>query len=276
MNCVLSPHFHRQSPMENCDNELVIAAVQKAQALYDRTHKLHANRQFLHQAWKDIGQELNIDGAVAKKKWTSLRDYFQRQHREMTAFKSGPRPSKKKKWPLYDSMTFLVPYVNDRPAPSNLSEINDLELNATDTVSQSSTEVPSIHSPVQKEDVTVSAVETPPGLEDAEVEQNTPASKRHFSCATRKRSAQVDIDIQREILDTLRTIPTALYVPPQEEDEDLLFFKSMIPKIKALDVLQKMELQAEMHSVLFKHLKRARATATEPTKYAVNGRARNV
>lgn len=167
-------------------------------------------------------------------------------------------------------MTFLVPYVtdSDRPASSNLSQISDLELSVIDTASRSSTEAPSIQSPVPEEDVTASTFEKPLELD----EHNTPVtSKRRFSRATRKRSAPIDID--QEILNTLKTIPTTPYVPPQDEDEDLLFFKSMIPKIKTLDDIQKMELQAEMHSVLLKHLRKARATtAGDPTSSATRSR----
>lgn len=192
-----------------------------------------------------------IAGNVAKKRWTSLRDYFQRQHRDMTTFISGSAPSKKKKWPLYDSMSFLVPYISDRPASTNLSSVDDIDLDSTS--SQCSTEVPIAYSPAPGEESdSVVGVETPPSTEKC-----YPSNR-----AGRKRSAQPHSSIDQEILSTLRTIPTTPVSPrpPQEEDADLLFFKSMLPHVKTLDPLQKMELQAEMHSVLFKHMKRARAT----------------
>ena len=82
-------------------------------------------------------------------------------------------------------------------------------------------------------------------------EQSIPASSRRY-----KRKISIDDDINREILATLKSIPTNTNMPP-EEDDGMLFFKSLVPKIKSLDDLQKMELQAEIHSVVLKHLKKS-------------------
>ena len=51
---------------------------------------------------------------TARKKWCTLRDYFVKQHKQMTTAKSGAAASKKKKWYLYDSMLFLLPFLMDR------------------------------------------------------------------------------------------------------------------------------------------------------------------
>lgn len=73
----------------------------------------------------------------------------------MTTFTSGSQPSKKKKRPLHDSMPFLMPYVTDGPASTNLSDTNDIEILS----SQFSNEVPVVYSPTPEEEtVTASAV----------------------------------------------------------------------------------------------------------------------
>ena len=57
----------------------------------------------------------------ARKKWTTLWDYFQKSHRLMTTTKSGSGADKQKKWYLHDSLLFLLPYISDRATCSNLS-----------------------------------------------------------------------------------------------------------------------------------------------------------
>ncbi|KAK3775657.1 hypothetical protein RRG08_049837 [Elysia crispata] len=51
-----------------------------------------------------------------------MRDYFRSRHRELTTSKSGFAPSKKRKWALHDSMTFLVQFMADRPTCTNLGD----------------------------------------------------------------------------------------------------------------------------------------------------------
>ncbi|KAK3776700.1 hypothetical protein RRG08_035275 [Elysia crispata] len=38
----------------------------------------------INQLWIDVGQEVGIDGATAKKKWLVLRDSFRRHHKKET------------------------------------------------------------------------------------------------------------------------------------------------------------------------------------------------
>ena len=50
-------------------------------------------------------------------------------------------------------------------------------------------------------------------------------------------------------------------VPHAQTDEDEYFFKSLIPKMKLLSTIEKMECQAEIHNVVLKYVKLASAKA---------------
>ncbi|KAK3798838.1 hypothetical protein RRG08_007195 [Elysia crispata] len=65
-------------------NEALIAAVQKRQPLYDKSDDNYSNRVFIAKQWQEIGQEIGINDQTARKKWTTLRDYFQKTHRQLT------------------------------------------------------------------------------------------------------------------------------------------------------------------------------------------------
>ena len=45
--------------MAEIDLELLIAAVQKFPPVFDKEDKLHPNRNFINQAWREIGNELH-------------------------------------------------------------------------------------------------------------------------------------------------------------------------------------------------------------------------
>ena len=56
---------------------------------------------------------------TCKARWTSMRDYFMREKG-----RSGQAASSKKKWPFYDSMLFLVPYITPRDTSGNWDPLN--------------------------------------------------------------------------------------------------------------------------------------------------------
>ncbi|GFO37916.1 hypothetical protein PoB_006442100 [Plakobranchus ocellatus] len=50
-----------------------------------------------------------VTAADCKKRWATVRDHFRKKHGEMTMTMSGQAATKKRKWYLYDFLTFLVP-----------------------------------------------------------------------------------------------------------------------------------------------------------------------
>lgn len=194
---------------------------------------------------------------MARKKWAYLRDYFMRQHRAMVTFKSGSAASRKKKWFLYDAMSFLIPHVSDRPTSGNICD----EYVQEDTCSEASTQDSTLTSQFVNMSSNNYENDTPVASTSQEIlvvdaDAATPQPTKKYK---RKKDSQESID--QEILQTLKNIPN---VSREEEDEDLLFFKALVPKMKCLNDIQKMELQGELHSVVLKHIKRARGVRPLP------------
>ncbi|KAK3747149.1 hypothetical protein RRG08_035695 [Elysia crispata] len=108
--------------------EELIEAVRKRQVLYDKSKEDYSNRVLINQLWIDVGQEVGIDGATAKKKWSVLRDSFRRHHKKET-YKSGSGSKQHKTWYLYKSMLFLLPFAEDlnSSTTSNLLERLDTD-----------------------------------------------------------------------------------------------------------------------------------------------------
>ena len=75
--------------------------------------------------------------AACRNKWGTLRDYFVKKYREAKTTKSGQAASKKKKWYLFDAMSFLIPYYSSRETGGNLNyEDQQLEDNVDSQDSQ--------------------------------------------------------------------------------------------------------------------------------------------
>ena len=58
---------------------------------------------------------------TCKSKWGTLRDYFFKKYRESKTTTSGQAASKKRKWYLFDTMSFLIPYYGSRETGGNLN-----------------------------------------------------------------------------------------------------------------------------------------------------------
>lgn len=186
---------------------------------------------------------------VAKKKWGNLRDYFQRQHRDVLTAKSGSAPSKKKKWALYDSMSFLIPYLSDRNTFGNLDDASGTAVSSKCGDTQDT--IPMTFSPASQ----LPREHSPGPSVSTENSERVSSSQLSMKRKLPKRS----IDI--EILETLKAMPAASTDKHEEEDEDYMFFKNLVPKMKCLNDIQKLELQAEINSVFIKHLKIAQMPA---------------
>lgn len=58
---------------------------------------------------------------TVKTRWGHIRDYFLKKYRENKNVKSGQAATGKKKWHLYDALSFLIPAYEPRNTSSNIS-----------------------------------------------------------------------------------------------------------------------------------------------------------
>ncbi|XP_026811171.1 uncharacterized protein LOC113552502 [Rhopalosiphum maidis] len=96
---------------ENIDPETLITLVQQRSTIYDYKDKLHSNRDVQERLWKEISRILKAPVSECKTKWTTLCNSFSKQLREEKKLTSGSEATKKRKWHLYDNMTFLKDYM---------------------------------------------------------------------------------------------------------------------------------------------------------------------
>ena len=182
----------------------------------------------------------------ARKKWTTLRDYFQKSHRQMTTTRSGSGADKQKKWYLYDSLLFLLPYIGDRATCSNLSPEQNEETGST-LGSESPRDIRYTPSPAP----TAASTSTQSQVSEVEPLLTPRPRKRKFP---QQRDAVNLMD--EKMLETISSIGDKL-TQKEAPDEDELFCKSLVSKIRRLDPFSKLECQAEIQMVILKYMRQS-------------------
>ncbi|KAF5271251.1 hypothetical protein FQR65_LT17669 [Abscondita terminalis] len=152
------------------------------------------------------------------KKWKNIKDRFIKDHRMYS--KSGSGACKRKKYVYYDILQFLVAQTERQNTESNVSQ--------------------EARSPELNEDGQEEAEEFPQSLQGASnIQRPTAATSRSKN------------NFEKKLLDILesRQLPIAYN---DENDDDLNFFKSLLPTLKTLDEQQKMEFRVQMMQSLQK------------------------
>lgn len=197
---------------------------------------------------------------TARKKWTALRDYFKKAHKQLTTVKSGAPAEKKKKWYLYDNMMFLLPHMSDRKTCSNLSDpdTDDDKMSQISDVSIPLSDV-SIQGPSTSFQQDIISQAECSASEQAEA-ATRPATTMN---ACRKRKAKFPTShkdsLDSDILQAIKSMGETPAQATPEPDEDSHFFQSLVPKMKILDPLAKMECQTEIQMLVLKYVRRALA-----------------
>ncbi|GFN98994.1 transcription factor adf-1 [Plakobranchus ocellatus] len=244
--------------------ESLITAVEKRQALYDKTDDNYSNRVYVNKQWKEISEELGIPDEIVRKKWSTLRDYFKKSHKQLTIVKPVAVGEKRKKWYLYNNMLFLLPHLTDRKPCFNWagSESDDEEFISTN----SEEGIPLVDS-ILPEPSGPASVADPSDPEDSQPQTSTGGQQQAVSIpgirVKRKRKANFPQEDSKEFVrldsdylqDSSKNSGVKIGQPVVEKDEDELFLQSMVPKLKLLDPLMKQECHAEIHMLILKYVR---------------------
>uniref|UniRef100_A0A914WXD8 MADF domain-containing protein n=1 Tax=Plectus sambesii TaxID=2011161 RepID=A0A914WXD8_9BILA len=100
----------------------IIAEVRLNQILYDMSHPSYSDCYIKKRIWQSLAEKLSFAGGAIemKKKWYSLRTTYLRNKKKLP---SGSAVKAEKKWPYFDEMQFIDPFIKDRDErTSNLSD----------------------------------------------------------------------------------------------------------------------------------------------------------
>ena len=189
--------------------------------------------------------------SVLRKKWKSLRDYFVTELHRLPKPRSGDggESVQKSKWQFFAQMCFLRDIITPRQSSGNFEDISSQSLfNATMNDFEPEPDYSSAIEDVNVVEETPHMSGTCPFNEPASPSgsQNNPGQ---ISRWTAKRKSSVDIskallDVEREKLEYFKKKKT------ESEDDDLQFFKSLLPYTKKINQNMKLLMRRKILDVV--------------------------
>ncbi|XP_023228253.1 uncharacterized protein LOC111628658 [Centruroides sculpturatus] len=214
--------------------------------------KEYHNRDLVDKEWDNIATRLNIGKELAKSKWKSLRDNFRKELKKIQNTRSGDAaPAKRTKWIHFSSLEFLREFIKPRFTSSNL--LVDLGPSTSDPETTVDNEV-------------TNYIEEPTiwNLQNDETDRcivdiNDKLTLSSGSCPSipnKKQKRKTDkLDLQKEILEIEKLKIEWLRKAETEDDDDLNFFKSLLPYMKLLPPIKKLTVRSKIQNFVLDQLK---------------------
>lgn len=196
-------------------------------------------------------------GDDARKQWELLRDVFRKKTKE-TKGVSGA--SAKPKWVYFESLSFLIPMMKAR--------------NTTGNLSVSDTSMSQVLEEREGEALNETDFTELDGNTDAEVDDlleegnisaptNTPVEPQRKGLKRKQATSIQDkaLDLERRKVQLME----ARFAAPQTnqvEDDDLSFFKSLLPSMKQLSDIRRMKLRSQILNCVIAELEAPREPNT--------------
>ncbi|XP_028396781.1 uncharacterized protein LOC114532138 [Dendronephthya gigantea] len=228
--------------------ELFIEEIRKLGCLWNTSLSSYKDRNAKQNAWKILSNIFNKDVEFLKTQLKYLKDNLKKcLDRRSKATKSGAAASKLPTCKYFDQLRFLHGKVCNKPTESNLTPVIDVEDSSlavnnssalTSFVTQSVL-CPETSTPTSSKSIPASA----PGKSKAETEiiANTPAKRS-------KSRAEMAFAVDTMLVKTLKDMqePTVT-----DQDEDLLFCKSLVPILKKMPARQNRLAKIKINQLLF-------------------------
>ncbi|KAL2081722.1 hypothetical protein ACEWY4_023575 [Coilia grayii] len=99
--------------------EQLVVLVSEHTELYNMANKLYHNVYHKETVWRSIGTLLGHSWEDCCDKWKYLRGKYRKERKEAKERQSGAVGGPKTSWKYLNILTFLEPYIQDRPTASN-------------------------------------------------------------------------------------------------------------------------------------------------------------
>ncbi|CAH1959449.1 unnamed protein product [Acanthoscelides obtectus] len=225
------------------DIDKLIALVYKQCPIWDKKDKQHSNRNVVDKCWKEIAGEMREDENKLRKKWKYIRDQFSVELGKFPPARSGDGANDTpiSKWQYFKSLLFLKDTVMPRKLKGNLPQ----DTGCTETFAESLAEAEeSIQSLPGLDETTFYSTEDEarPRRDIADASSSTAESvgKENASVprSSSKRKRGPTETFNESLLDIVKRkvayLETKSKRTSENEDEHLLFFKSLLPHVKKI------------------------------------------
>lgn len=227
--------------MDEFEDELLIAEVKKSPILYDKNHVFFKNLGRKRAVWEDVGEQIGMDGEIAKKRWINIRDAFQAYLNRLLAASSSHDPRTIKKYKYAHLLDFLLAHMKK-------GRFFKSAMQAVESSSSGSSSLNMQPSCSATPDISVSDDQRNSSEEgkkpDSRVNYSSKSSIRH----TNKRKRQLENTVSRQMI-KYRQLQRAL-VSTRDEDGTESFFKAMAAAVGRLPNRAKAEVKLQIHQLV--------------------------
>ncbi|XP_072388793.1 uncharacterized protein [Diabrotica undecimpunctata] len=228
--------------------ELLISEIKKRNMLWNQRNIRYKDRIYADKEWGYIAESTGFTKEEARKKWRSLRDQFAKELKKLPKSESGELFHYQGKWQYFTSLLFLRDSVSHRDAKSNIPEpqepivqkedIEDFDLDRNGEMLSDDHDDQSLSLDVTAESTVSSNFFSPQAMQAP-------------CCSKRKKNGSPEHFIEHQMLETESKEPPNL---DKQEDDDLMFFKSLLPYIKKLNPIQKLRIRSKFQNILIEEM----------------------
>ncbi|KAG8275832.1 hypothetical protein J6590_077863 [Homalodisca vitripennis] len=203
-----------------------------------------------------------VTGETVKGKWKNLRDTFRRELKKVPGYRSGSDGDQAPKytghWPYFERMLFLRGVMTPRPTDSNMS-VTDEERNENNigTIThESDPDDPgnSIQSHVDDVDVGSNS-EVSRSVKNLYTSNNDQVQTAPYISKRRKLTGSEQFNADILALEAKKI--NMLEKDSDQNDDDLNFFKSLLPHMKTLPAVNKLFFRSKVQNMLAEEMMNA-------------------
>ncbi|XP_046685435.1 uncharacterized protein LOC124371166 [Homalodisca vitripennis] len=217
------------------------------------------NRHASNRAWEAVAIALGKTSETVTGKWKNLRDTFRRELKKVPGYRSGSDGDQAPKytghWPYFERMLFLRGVMTPRPTDSNMS-VTDEERNENniDTITHESDPDDPGNSIQSHVDVGSNS-EVSRSVKNLYTSNNDQVQTAPYISKRRKLTGSEQFKADILALEAKKI--NMLEKDSDQSDDDLNFFKSLLPHMKTLPAVNKLFFRSKVQNMLAKEMMNA-------------------
>ncbi|XP_061088289.1 uncharacterized protein LOC133122356 [Conger conger] len=257
--------------------EEIIFQVSSYPCLYDLTANSYRNLEAKNAAWRKVASAVTLPEAECRKKWRTLRDGYMREKRRQKKVKqrSGAASTNRRSWKYSHAMAFLDPYFKPRATStiqwltsreSEIETTRDASPQRSDGSYASQTEESEQDIEFKQEDAPEMEIANPSGRFQAALSSDDEFTKSHQKHTRQHEARTLNLsEFENRLIAALeqesqrpagRPAPAApsilqLAPAPQDEDEDSLFARGLVPCLRRLPRQKNAEVKIKIQQLLY-------------------------
>nr|CAD7444604.1 unnamed protein product [Timema bartmani] len=227
--------------------------------IWDKKEKSHSNRNIVEKCWMEISLEMGVEENTLRKKWKYIRDQFCVELGKIPPSRSGDtvEGSPTSKWAYFKSLLFLKDSVKPRASCGNLPNPPTGQTLSATIIGSSHYGEPTEDFENSQDQEEISDEEAVKQLKETDVLFQPTQSTLSMTTPTTKKKKRQCADTYNETLLNIEKEKMQYLQEMSEkkrkseiEDEDLLFFKSLLSHVRKIPASRKLYFRSQVQELV--------------------------